>query len=113
MGVADLRMGDAFKVFAVGAAVGLAGMYILTHIKAVEIQGLAQRARAYPSYTAYPSYFWDLRDPGASSANFDKNDYYENSIPREGMFSAPDPDFTQVKFSEAYGPCPYAAPRTL
>jgi hypothetical protein len=109
MGVGDLRMADAFKVFAIGAAVGLGAMFVFSHIKGVEFTPIRGSARA----SAYPSYFWDLRDPGASQANFDLRDYYENSIPREGMFSAPDPDFTQVNFSEAYGPCPYVAPRSL
>ena len=112
MGTADLRLGDAFKLLLIGGGIGAIGMFVLGSIKSVELESKFARRTAYNA-RAYPSYFWDLRDPGASQANFDLRDYYENSIPREGMFSAPDPDFTQVNFSEAYGPCPYVAPRSL
>ena len=110
MGTADLRLGDAFKLLLLGGAVGAVGMFVLGNIKSVQFQ--ANRAY-WGGRRAYPSYFWDFRDPGASAASFNKWDYEMNGIPREGMFTAPDPNFEEPNFSEAYGPAPYTAPRDL
>lgn len=116
MGVRDIRFGDAFTSWVIGFGMGAVALFVLSHVTGVKFRpvGAPPDIKVQSKLArAYPSYFWDLRDPGASQANFDQKDYYENSIPREGLFQSPDPDFTQVNFSEAYGNCPYQAPRSL
>jgi len=104
MGTADLRLGDAFKLLLIGGLAGAAGMYLLNNIKSVQFQ--ANRAMRQ----AYPSFAWDFRDPGQTTANFDQKDYPMASFPREGMFSAEDPNFGMPNFSALGG---YEAPRSL
>lgn len=105
------NLAESFVIFAAGSVAGAIGLYTLLNLKAVNVQFKGgPNIAASKLARAYPSFFWDLRDPGASQANFDQKDYYENSIPREGMFSAPPPDFTQPNFSEFDT---YTAPRSL
>lgn len=104
MGTADLRLGDAFKLLVIGGALGAVGMFVLGNIKSVQFE--AMRA----SRQAYPSVAWDLYNPGATSASFEYKDYNQANFPREGMFSAEDPNFGLPNFSALGG---YEAPRSL
>jgi hypothetical protein len=101
MGVRDLRFGDAMTTLAIGAGIGAAAVFILTHIRSVELSPVGAPPQVTANYVnAYPSQFWDLRDPGASSANFDKNSYPYNNVPREGLLSGSDFDPENLNFSE-------------
>ena len=106
------HLAESFVIFAAGSVAGAIGLYALLNLKSANIQFKGGPGIGVTSKLAraYPSFFWDLRDPGATQANFDQKDYYENSIPREGMFSAPDIDFTQPNFSEF---STYTAPKSL
>lgn len=111
MGIRDLRFGDAFTTWGIGFAMGAVVLYALSHIKSVETTfgGIKQANRAM--VRAYPSYFWDLRDPGATQASFDGKSYSNyNGVPVDGLLSGVDFDPTNLRFSALGG---YEAPKNL
>lgn len=113
MGISDLRFGDAFGSWAIGAAMGAVAIFALMHVKSVEIDNpvKSNRAKAYRTLKrAFPSHFWDFRDPGASQASWGGKQYNYNGIPVEGMFNGVDFDATNLRFSALGG---YEAPKNL
>lgn len=108
MAIADIKFGDAFGSWAIGAAMGALGIYILMNVKGISTT--AGDIKRSNMARAYPSYFWDLRDPGATQANFDEKYYPYNGIPVDGMFNGVDFDATNLRFSALGG---YEAPKNL
>lgn len=104
MGTADLRLGDAFKLLVIGGLAGAAGMFLLGNIKSVQFESMRARRQAYPSVA------WDLYNPGQTQANLEQREYEQANFPREGMFSAEDPNFGLPNFSALGG---YEAPKSL
>jgi len=107
MGITDIKFGDAFGSWGVGFAMGAAALFFLMHIKRVDTTFGGVRANMV---RAYPSEFWDFRDPGATMANMVGRDYPENSVPVDGLFNGVDFDATNLRFSALGG---YEAPKNL
>ena len=107
------HLAESFVIFAAGGVMGAIALYGLLNLKQFNVQfkGGPSIGASSKLAMAYPSHFWDFRDPGATQANFDQKDYYENTVPREGLLSMQqDYDFTQPNFSEFDT---YTAPKSL